>query len=128
MTLIDAFESCTLDEFPHVDHVRLACAYLDRYDPGETLLRLLSGLMRFATAKGSPEKFHYTMTRAWLEIILEARRQHPELTDADGLLAACPALADPRLLRHYYSPELLSSATARTVWVPPDLAPFSRAL
>jgi hypothetical protein len=128
VTLIEGFESCSLDEFPHVDHIRLTCAYLERFDADDTLQRLLTGLQKFATAKGSPGKFHYTMTRAWLEIILEARRQHPESPDAESLLAACPALADPRLLRHYYSEAALSSATARTAWVPPDLATFARAL
>lgn len=128
MTLIEGFESCSLQAFPHADHVRLTCAYLQRYDPDETLQRLLTGLARLATAKGAPEKFHYTMTRAWLEIILEARRQHPQSTDGDSLLASCPALADARLLREYYSEHVLSSPAARTGWVPPDLATFARPL
>ena len=128
MTLIDGFEACSLEKFPHTDHVRLTCAYLQRYDPDETLRRLLTGLARFATAKGAPEKFHYTITRAWLEIIVEARRQHPHSSDAESLLASCPALADARLLRHYYSEQALSSDAARTGWVPPDLATFSRRL
>jgi hypothetical protein len=124
--MIEEFERGTLATFRHADHVRLTWAYLDRYDPDVTLKRLVSGLAGFAASKGHPEKFHYTLTRAWLEIIIEAKRQHPDVADADALLARCPALGDPQLIARYYSHGVLSSAVARMDWVPPDLSAFER--
>jgi hypothetical protein len=122
------FEACELDEFPHRSHVRLACLYLDRHSQHETLDRLLRGLRRFAASKGKPDRFHYTMTRAWLELIADGRRAHPEARDADSLIAACPILANPRALSLYYSDGVLSSAAAREDWVAPDLAPIGAAV
>jgi hypothetical protein len=121
------FEACNLDHFPHRSHIRLACLYLDRYDEPDALDLLLAGLRRFAAAKGAADRFHNTMTRAWLELIVAARRDHPDARDVDALLAACPVLANPRALSLYYSDHVLSSAAARVGWVPPDRAPIAAA-
>jgi hypothetical protein len=121
-----AFESGTLAELPHRAHVRLACLYLDRGSAAEALEHVVCGLRRFAAAKGQADKFHYTMTRAWLELVVDARREYPAAQDVDALLSACPRLADSRALTHYYSRDVLSSAAARADWVPPDLMPIGR--
>ena len=125
---ITGFEAGTLMELPHRSHVRLACLYLDRFAAEEALEQLLAGLKRFAAAKGHPGKFHYTMTRAWLELIVCARRRHPDARDAGELFVACPLLADSRVLSRYYSDALLSSAAAREDWMPPDRAPIGAGL
>jgi hypothetical protein len=119
--LIAGFEAGTLTDFPHAAHVRLTLAYLARHGRDETLRRLLDGLRRFAAAKGHPEKFHVTMTRAWLEAIWATRSAHPEL-DAEALVEACPDLLNRDLLLRFYSPERLHSDEARTRWMPPDRA------
>ena len=126
LDFLTAFESGTLTELPHRAHVRLACLYLERGSAAEALERLVSGLRRFAAAKGHADKFHYTMTRAWLELVVDARREYPAARDVDALLQACPRLADSRALTHYYSREVLSSAAARADWVPPDVMPIGR--
>ena len=123
--LIAGFEAGTLAEFPHASHVRLTLAYLSRHGRDETLRRLTEGLRRFAAAKGHPEKFHVTVTRAWLTAIDGARQARPGLTPA-ALLAACPALLDRDLLLRFYSPERLQSEAARTAWVPPDRGEIER--
>jgi hypothetical protein len=122
---LTGFEAGTLTELPHRSHVRLACLYLDRYGQAEALDLLMAGLRRFAAAKGKADKFHHTMTRAWLELIVAARRSYPGVSDVDALIAVCPALATTRALARYYSDDVLSSATARADWVPPDLMPIS---
>lgn len=122
---LTGFEAATLTELPHRSHVRLACLYLVRFAAEEALEQLVGGLKRFAAATGQPGKFHYTMTRAWLELIQAARLSYPDARDVDELLAACPALANSRALERYYSSEALSSAAARADWVPPDLTPIS---
>ena len=122
--LVRGFEEASLESFSHADHVRVACAYLDRFDPDEALTRLVTGLSRFAAAKGKADKFHYTMTRAWLELILDARRHCPGARPS-VLLERCPALTDASALSRFYSPAVLASAEARAGWVPPDRRPLS---
>jgi hypothetical protein len=85
----------------------------------------MEGLLRFATAKGHPEKFHVTMTRAWLDIINAARHAHPDL-DPASLVEACPELLDRNALFRFYTPERLNSDEARAGWIAPDRAEIGR--
>jgi hypothetical protein len=118
--LVRGFESGLLSEFHHSDHVRLTIVYLARHGREDTLNRMADGLLLFATLKGHPEKFHVTMTRAWVDLIDAARAAHPEAPDAAALVAACPQLLDPNALLRFYSAERLNSDAARGQWVPPD--------
>jgi len=119
------FERGEIESFRHADHVRLACAYLDACGRAEALPRLEAGLLAFATRKGVPEKFHRTLTRAWLELVADARARHAGAIGGDALLAACPPLAEPQFIRRFYSEAVLASAAARRDWIGPDLRPLS---
>ena len=121
--LIREFEAGSLRAFPHAEHVRLTIAYLMRHGRDETIGKMYDGLSRFATAKGQPEKFHVTMTRAWVDLIESARRAHPEVDSPGALVVTCPQLLDRNALLRFYSPERLNSAEARERWVPPDRTP-----
>jgi hypothetical protein len=125
---VERFERCDLESFRHADHVRLACAYLNVCEPAQALARLEQGLRAFATAKGAPEKYHRTLTRAWLELVADARRRHAGATSGEALLAACPALGDAGFIHRFYSKERLGSDAARLDWIDPDLRPLSSAL
>ena len=125
--LLHRFEAADLAEFRHADHVRTAWAYLERDGPETALARLLEGLRRFANAKGAPGKFHYTVTRAWLDLIVDARARFPDARTAAALMDACPLLGDVRALDRFYTPETITSDTARASWVEPDRAPISAA-
>lgn len=118
--LVEGFEAGTVSDFPHAEHVRLTIVYLARHGREETLRKMLEGLVRFATAKGQPDKFHVTMTRAWIDLIDAARRARPDARDAPALVGAFPELLDKNVLLRFYSPERLNSAEARERWVPPD--------
>lgn len=118
--LIAGFEAASLPAFPHADHVRLTILYLTRHGREETQKRLFAGLQRFAAAKGVPEKFHVTMTIAWLDLVDDARRRYPAAGDPSTLIAACPELLDRDALFRFYSPDRLSSDEARQRWLPPD--------
>jgi hypothetical protein len=120
--LVAGFEAATLESFPHADHVRLTILYLNRFGRDDTERKLFEGLRRFAAAKGVPEKFHITMTVAWIEIVTAARARHPDLTDPAALVAACPELLDRDLLLRFYTPERLSSPQARGAFISPDRA------
>lgn len=120
--LATEFESGTLSAFPHAEHVRLTLVYLTRHGRDETLRKMYDGLLRFATTKGVPQKFHVTMTRAWVDYVESARRAYPEAQGAGALVAAYPQLLDRDALLRFYTPERLNSAEARSGWLPPDRA------
>ena len=118
--LVQGFEAGSLAAFPHAEHVRLTIVYLARHGPEETRRKMLDGLVRFATAKGQPEKFHVTMTHAWIDLIDAARRARPDARDAAALVGVFPELLDREALLRFYSPERLKSDEARERWMPPD--------
>jgi hypothetical protein len=123
--LAAGFEAGILEGLPHADHVRLGLVYLERHGYDNALRRLAEGLLRFATRKGHPEKFHVTMTRAWLDLLEAAREANPGATPAE-IVAAVPELLDVRALDRYYSPGRLGTDLARTSWVEPDLRTLKR--
>ena len=120
--LVEGFEATALPAFPHADHVRLTIVYLTRHGRDETERKLFEGLRRFAAAKGVPQKFHVTMTLAWIELVEDARRKHPEASNPAALVAVCPELLDREALLRFYTPERLASDDARERWMPPDRA------
>jgi hypothetical protein len=93
--------------------------YLTRHGREETERRLFDGLRRFAAAKGVPQKFHVTMTVAWIELVEEARRRFPYATEPSALVNACPELLDKDALLRFYPRERLMTDEARARWVPP---------
>jgi hypothetical protein len=118
--LITGFEAGSLPAFAHADHVRLTILYLERHGRAEAERKLFDGLRRFAIGKGVPEKFHVTMTIAWLDLIDDARARYPEARDPAALVAACPELLNRDALLRFYTRERLMSAAAREGWLPPD--------
>lgn len=118
--LVAGFEAASLAAFAHADHVRLTIIYLSRLGHDDTLTKMYDGLRRFAAAKGTPEKFHVTMTRAWVELIASALRACPQAASPAALVAACPELLERDALLRFYSPERLEGEEARARWVEPD--------
>src|SRR6185436_2547172 len=69
--LIDAFESGTLEDFPHELHVRMAWCYLRRDPILVALPRFKAALRRFAAGKGKADRYHETITVAFMLLIAE---------------------------------------------------------
>ncbi len=71
--LIEQFECGTTpaDTFHHADHVRLAFEYLCRYTVLEALEKFSAALKRFAAAQGKAQRYHETITWAYLLLIRE---------------------------------------------------------
>ena len=85
------------------------------------------GLRRYTAALGVPEKYHETVTLAWLFLINERRARCEDAADRGGWQAfrrANPDLfaAGGRVLDRYYRPDTLASPLARRVFVLPDRA------
>jgi len=130
--LLSAFENYSLPaaEFHHADHVRVAFLYLCRFPPIEAVRRFSEGLRSFAAHNGKPDRYHETITWAFLFLIRErvARTARPEQT-WEEFAAANPDLLDWKnnVLKKYYSEATLTSDLARSTFVLPDLGVSDRA-
>ena len=123
---VAAFESCKIPgaEFHHADHVRLALLYVREHGEAGAETRLLSGIRKTAVQAGSPQKFHHTMTVAWLRLVAAAHNADPTAMPFGDWAVAHPALVDKDSLLRHYSKALLDSAEALNGWVAPDLLPL----
>ncbi len=119
-----AFEACTLPKelFHHADHVRMAYLYLTRYPPLEALERFSASLLCFATSLGKPDRYHETITWAFLLLIRERMARAGERQTFGEFVEANPDLLDwkENVLKRYYREETLSSGLARSTFVLPD--------
>jgi hypothetical protein len=114
---LSAFEDTTLEPFHHRDHLRVTFLYLRQFGEPETKERLAAAILRYAAARNVSEKYHQTITLAWIRLVATASKT---VQDFDAMLEAYPDLLDKNLLERYYSPELLKSSEARAQWVEPD--------
>jgi hypothetical protein len=110
---VRAFENCELspDLFHHRDHIRLARIYVELDGPAKATERFRSSLRKFAAHIGKSEKYHETITVAWMRLVVR-------MTDPVEL----EKLMDKRYIEKFYSPELLATDAARTRFVEPDRA------
>ena len=120
--LIERFESDTLPgEFHHAEHVRLAFAYLSECPVVEALDRFVNALKRFAKARGKPERYHETVTFAYLFLIHERMLRTPDLGWEEFARRNAVLLEwKPGVLARYYCEATLQSDLARRVFVLPD--------
>jgi hypothetical protein len=123
--LVRKIEDCTLEtNFHHADHIRLAWIYLRMVPRAEAEERMADTLRRYSAHKGKPDRYHHTMTLAWMRLVAAARRATPEITVFDEFITAHPHLADQKSLLRHYSQTLLDDPAARTEWIQPDVEPL----
>ena len=123
---VRAFEACQLsnESFHHRDHIRLAWIYLQRYPELEARALMAGAIRKFAAHHGKSDKYHETVTVAWLRLVADGIARMPPGSSFEQLTAAGPELLDKRTIEKFYSPATLASESARTWWVEPDLQPL----
>jgi hypothetical protein len=123
---IRAFEACQLpnESFHHRDHVRLAWIYLQRYPELEAREHMAGAIRKFAAHHGKSDKYHETITVAWLRLVANAMARMPPDTSFQQLTTASAELLDKRTIEKFYSSATLASEAARAFWVEPDLQPL----
>jgi hypothetical protein len=124
-----AFERCTLDEFRHRDHVKIAYLYLRQHPLNESISRVCNGLKALAAAWGAPVNdlergYHETMTQAWVRLVSATISRHGIAQSADAFCEQQPWLMQKSLLERHYSRERLFTWKAKQEFVEPDLAPL----
>lgn len=125
---VAAFEDLSLDPtlFNHRAHLRLAWCYLAWLPLGEAAQRCSDGIRRFATQHGSPEKFHLTMTLAFMHIVRERMRMARPGENFDVFCDRNPELLhDARaVIARYYSDARLNDPAAKLAFLEPDRMPL----
>jgi hypothetical protein len=113
----------TASRFGHRQHVHLTWLAVRRHGVAAAITLVSDGIQRTARYAGVPQKYHATVSRAWVELV---GHHTAELGGADFATFAGhhPALLDKRLLTRFYRPATLGSTRAKAGWVEPDLAPF----
>jgi hypothetical protein len=120
---LKAFHSCQLpkEAFRNLDHFRLAWLHLHRESLAEAEDHIRTGIQAFAAHYGATQKYHETITLAWLRLI--ATHQEPTFEE---FLRQNQARLNLDTLHRFWTPELLASEQARREWVEPDLKALPR--
>jgi hypothetical protein len=110
--------------FGHREHVHLAFVAVRRYGPQRAAGVMSGWIQHLAAYQRAPQKYHATVTRAWVEIVAHHMAAAPPGTGFAAFADRYPPLLDKRLLTRHYSSRALASPAAKTGWLEPDLAAF----
>src|ERR1700719_3630835 len=121
-----AFEDLSFpaDLFHHREHLHVAWLYLKSADASRATERLSEGIRRFANPHGATQKYHHTLTLAWMRLVAAALVETPQGYTFERFLIAHAQLKDTNLLPKYYSKQLLQTPAAREAWVDPVPPPL----
>lgn len=128
MTAFDAVLAEALAASPggrlsHRAHLHLTWLAVSRCGVPDATALIADGLRRTTRYAGAPQKYHATVSRAWVELVGHHAAERPD-PSVGAFTGRVPDLLDKRLLTRFYRPATFASASARTGWVEPDLAPF----
>lgn len=123
---LDALESGELPEheFGHAAHVRAAYLYLKEGEFIDAYARIRRAIRNFADRLGKPDKYHETITVAYLALIQQRMREGGAAADWAAFVQANPELFAPDLLRRYYPQDQLASEMARAIFLLPAVSPI----
>jgi len=110
------------DRFGHRQHIHLTWLAVRRYGITTAIELVSDGIQRTARYAGAPQKYHMTVSRAWVQLV--GHHATGSNDDFDAFADRYPALLDKRLLTLHYRSSTLATAEARSGWVEPDLKPL----
>ena len=123
-SLIPDFEACRIDPeaFDHRAHLKLAWLYLDDRPLWAAAEALTEGLKRLTRTLGAEDKYHETITWAYVLLIHDRRARLGDGHAWSEFEATNPDLfcTKPSALATYYRAETLNSELARRTFVMPD--------
>jgi hypothetical protein len=109
--------------FGHREHVHLTWLAVRRCGVPAAIDLVSDGIQRTTRYAGAPQKYHATVSRAWVELVGHHALDSGQ-ADFTAFADRHPALLDKRLLIRFYRPATLATEQAKNGWVEPDLAPF----
>ncbi len=107
-------------KFGHREHVELAWRYLDRHPLAAAKQAMASAIRHVAAQHGASDKYHETLTLAWVHLVAVHHERWPAGT-FEEFIARNSQLLDSRLLDEHYSSDVLWTGGARSSWTEPDL-------
>jgi hypothetical protein len=113
----------TAGRFGHREHVHLTWLAVRQVGVPAAIGLVSDGIQRTTRYAGAPQKYHATVSRAWVELV----GHHAAASGARDFTSFAQqndALLDKRLLTRFYRPASLAAPEARSGWVEPDLTPF----
>lgn len=125
MTFEELFARVTAADgrFGHRQHVQLTWLAVRHWGMPDAIDLICQGIQHTARYAGAPQKYHVTVSRAWVELVAH-HVAHDGTDDFETFAARNAPLLDKRLLTRFYRSTTLASSRTRTGWVEPDLAPF----
>jgi hypothetical protein len=111
-------------QFRHREHINLAFYGVRRYGMPDAVSRVCGWIQQVAAYQRAPQKYHHTVSRAWVELVAQHVAEDPGCADFASFAERNPALLDKRLLARHYRSSTLAAAAARQQWVEPDRRPF----
>jgi hypothetical protein len=111
-------------QFRHRQHINLAFYAVRRYGMPDAIGAICGWIRQIAAYERAPQKYHHTVSRAWVELVAHHVAVDPGCADFDVFADRNPALLDKRLLVRHYRSSTLAAGPARHGWVEPDLLPF----
>lgn len=123
MSVLERFEAGEIDPaaFTHRDHVRMGFELARRAPFTEAADRFARALRAMTIRAGAPEKYHDTITVAFMALIAERLGGADE--DFEAFAAANPDLFDRGVLKRWYGDGRLDTPQARRAFVLPTPAP-----
>ncbi len=107
------------DRFGHRQHVHLTWLAVREHGTSAAITLISDGIRRTARYAGAPQKYHATVSEAWVRLV--ASHATDDTDDFDAFAQRYPALLDKRLLARHYRSTTLAGSAARQHWVEPDL-------
>jgi hypothetical protein len=122
---LDALAACTLPEaeFAHGQHVRLAYLILRTHDLYSAMHTTRTLLSRFAASLGRADRYHETITMAFVVAIHARLQETGDLGSWSAFAAAHPELLDKAFLLRHYDARQLGAPSARRYFVLPERTP-----
>ena len=116
-------------DFDHRAHLRLAYVHLAGHGPDEAVMTFREALLGFLRHHQiDPNKFHETLTRAWLQAVWLFMQRAGDTADSEDFMQRSSVLHDPKVMLTHYSKDVLFGDEARRRFVVPDLDPISLAI
>jgi len=125
MTFDELFAQVTAaaGRFGHRQHVQLTWLAVRHCGMPDAIEMVCQGIRRTTRYAGAPQKYHVTVSRAWVELVAH-HVAHDSTDDFETFARRNAPLLDKRLLTRFYRSTTLAGSHSRTGWVEPDLAPF----
>lgn len=126
-SFISQFEACTLTEFHHKDHIRVAWTYLLAHPLPEAMIKMRDGIKKFAKHHGKDTLYHETITFAYVLMIHDRLARHYSSSN-DCWESFVSQNADlfawkPSILDQYYPANLVTDELAKKQFLWPSMSP-----